>query len=60
MINRKELKEKSNEWILNHIEKFKMMSRLYLTKEESFKNLYIVHLLECEYSSRQRISNENN
>ncbi len=58
MINRKELKEKPDEWVLDHIEKFKMMSRFYLSKEESFKNLYIVHLLECEYNSRQRISNE--
>jgi hypothetical protein len=59
MINRKELKEKSNQWILDHIEKFNMMKIFYLNKEEQFKNLYVLYLLELEYNSRLGVTNEN-
>ena len=59
MINIQELKEKSDQWVLEHIEKFQMLLQFFLDKPDKFKMLYIIHLLEVEYNSRQRISNEN-
>ena len=59
MINIQELKEKSDQWVLEHIEKFNMLSQFFTSGPDKFRIFYIIHLLEVEYNSRQRISNEN-